>query len=187
MGHPARRGRRRRQGLSGRAVAIGTVIICAIAYLCPIVEQYEWEIDYTLPAPPVSVMFFFLLLVLGNALVLRWRPSSALSPNELLLVYAMTMVGAPLASFGLVQFLLPNKVATPENMWADEFLRYIPSWFGPQDPVVVDAFYTGHWDHIPWAAWAKPLLLWLAFALTLYWVFSACARSSDGSGWTTNG
>ncbi|MAF08850.1 hypothetical protein CMK11_00210 [Candidatus Poribacteria bacterium] len=175
MAKAARRDGRFGRALSGRAVAIGATIIGAVAYLCPIIEQYEWEIDYVLPAPPVSVMFFFLILILGNALLARWRPNSALSSNELLLIYAMTMVGAPLCSFGLVQFLLPNMVgpvhfATPENMWADEFLRYIPDWFGPRDPGVIEAFYTGNRERIPWGAWAKPLLLWLSFAMALYWV-----------------
>ena len=167
--------RHRGPALSGRAVAIGAAIIGVVAYLCPVVEQYEWEIDFALPAPPVSVMFFFLILVLGNALLSRWRPRTALTSSELLLIYAMTMVGAPLSSFGLVQFLLPNMVgpvhfATPENMWADEFLRYVPSWFGPRDSSVIEAFYTGHVEHVPWGAWARPLALWLIFAMVLYWV-----------------
>lgn len=164
-----------RLGFSWRAILIGAAIIGVISYLCPIVEQYEWEIDYTIPAPPVSVMFFFFLVVIVNALLYKLSPRLSLSSNDLLLIYAMTMVGAPLCSFGLVQFLIPNMVgpihfATEENMWRETFLHYIPSWFGPRDRGIIDGFYTGGWGGVPWGAWIKPLLIWCVFALVLYFV-----------------
>ncbi len=163
------------RAFSWRAVLIGAAIVGVISYLCPIVEQYEWEIDYTIPAPPVSVMFFFFLVVAINALLFKFSRRFALDSNELLLIYAMTMVGAPLCSFGLVQFLIPNMVgpihfATPENMWQEDFLHHIPDWFGPRDKGVIDGFYTGTWDGVPWSAWIKPLLIWHVFALVLYFV-----------------
>jgi len=163
------------RAFSWRAVLIGAVIVGAISYLCPIVEQYEWEIDYTIPAPPVSVMFFFFLVVAINVLLFRFSRRLALDSNELLLIYAMTMVGAPLCSFGLVQFLIPNMVgpihfATPENMWQEDFLHHVPDWFGPRDKGVIDGFYTGSWDGVPWSAWIRPLLIWHVFALVLYFV-----------------
>ncbi|MBC8233941.1 hypothetical protein H8E77_30705 [bacterium] len=164
-----------REAFSWKAVLIGTAIIGIISYLCPIIEQYEWEIDYTIPAPPVSVMFFFFLVVMINALIHKFSERLSLDSNELLLIYAMTMVGAPLCSFGLVQFLIPNMVgpihfATEENMWREDFLHYIPDWFGPRDRSVIDGFYTGGWDGVPWGAWIKPLLLWGIWALVFYFV-----------------
>ena len=154
---------------------IGAAIIGVISYLCPIIEQYEWEIDYTIPAPPVSVMFFFFLVVMINAIIHKFSKKFSLGSNELLLIYAMTMVGAPLCSFGLVQFLIPNMVgpihfATEENMWREDFLHYIPDWFGPRESSVIDGFYTGGWDGVPWGAWIKPILIWCAFALVFYFV-----------------
>jgi hypothetical protein len=112
---------RDRKSFSWKAALIGTAIIGIISYLCPIIEQYEWEIDYTIPAPPVSVMFFFFLVVMINALLHKSSARLSLNSSELLLIYAMTMVGAPLCSFGLVQFLIPNMIgpihfATEENM-----------------------------------------------------------------------
>ena len=161
--------------LSWRAVLIGSIVITLIAYLCPIIEQYEWDIDYTIPAPSVSVMFFFFAVVMINTILLRFTRRYALDSNELMLIYAMIMVGAPLCSFGLVQFLIPNMVgpihfATEENMWQDDFLRYVPNWFGPRDKSVIDGFYAGGWDSVPWRAWIKPLLIWCVFALVLYLV-----------------
>jgi hypothetical protein len=168
-------GKKDRKGFSFRAVLIGAAIVIFIGYLCPIVEQYEWEIDYTIPAPPVSVMFFFFLVVTINALLFKFSRRFALDSNELLLIYAMTMVGAPLCSFGLVQFLIPNMLgpihfATAENMWREDFLHYIPTWFGPRDGSVIDGFYRGGWGSVPWGAWIKPLLIWCVFALVLYFV-----------------
>lgn len=167
--------------LSWRAILIGTAIISLISYLCPIVEQYEWEIDYALPAPPVSVMFFFFLVVTLNTLLFKFSHPLALNPNELLLIYAMTMVGVPLSSFGLVQFLIPNMVgpihfATNENMWREDFWHYIPNWFGPRNLRIINGFYTGGWDGVPWHTWIKPLMIWWIFAFVLCFVlFCFCA------------
>jgi len=164
-----------KKSFSWKAALIGAAIIGVISYLCPIIEQYEWEIDYTIPAPPVSVMFFFFLVVMINAIIHKFSKKFSLGSNELLLIYAMTMVGAPLCSFGLVQFLIPNMVgpihfATEENMWREDFLHYIPDWFGPRESSVIDGFYTGGWDGVPWGAWIKPILIWCAFALVFYFV-----------------
>ncbi len=162
------------RAFSWRAILIGAVIVVTISYLCPIVEQYEWEIDYTIPAPPVSVMFLFFLVVAINSLLFKFSRRLALDSNELLLIYAMTMVGAPLCSLGLTQFLIPNMVgpihfATAENMWREDFLHYIPNWFGPRDGRVINGFYEGG-TSVPWRAWIKPLLIWHVFALALYFV-----------------
>ena len=166
---------RGKMAISWRAVLIGSIVITLIAYLCPIIEQYEWDIDYTIPAPPVSVMFFFFVIVMVNILLFRFARRYALDSNELMLIYAMSMVGAPLCSFGLVQFLIPNMVgpiqfATEENMWKEDFLNYIPDWFGPRDKSVIEGFYAGNLDGVPWKAWIKPLLIWCIFALVLYFV-----------------
>lgn len=161
--------------LSWRAIIVGSTIIALIAYLCPLIEQYAWDIDYTLPAPSVSVMFLFFVVVMINTALYKLARRYALDSNELMLIYAMSMVGAPLCSFGLVQFLIPNMVgpihfATDENSWQEDFLRYIPNWFGPRDKSVIDGFYTGGSASVPWRAWIRPLLIWCAFALVLYLV-----------------
>ncbi len=164
-----------KKAFSWRAILTGSIIILLIAYLCPIIEQYEWDIDYTLPAPSVSVMFFFFIVVMLNTILYKSARRYALDPNELMLIYSMVMVGAPICSFGLVQFLIPNMVgpirfATEENMWQEDFLHFLPNWFGPRDKSTIEGFYSGGISSIPWKAWLKPLLIWYAFALVLCFV-----------------
>ncbi|MGQ9610675.1 MAG: DUF6785 family protein [bacterium] len=164
-----------RKPLSWRVILTGSIIILLIAYLCPIIEQYEWDIDYTLPAPSVSVMFFFFMIAMLNIVLYKVARRYALDSNELMLIYAMIMVGAPLCSFGLVQFLIPNMVgpihfATEENMWQEDFLHFLPNWFGPRDKSVIEGFYNGGINNIPWKAWLKPLLIWYTFALVFCFV-----------------
>lgn len=164
-----------RKPLSWRVILTGSIIILLIAYLCPIIEQYEWDIDYTLPAPSVSVMFFFFIIAMLNIVLYKVARRYALDSNELMLIYAMIMVGAPLCSFGLVQFLIPNMVgpihfATEENMWQEDFLHFLPNWFGPRDKSVIEGFYSGGVNNIPWKAWLKPLLIWYTFALVFCFV-----------------
>ncbi len=161
--------------LSWRPILVGSIIILLIAYLCPIIEQYEWDIDYTIPAPSVSVMFFFFIIVMLNTAHYKLARRYALGPSELMIIYAMTMVGAPLCSFGLVQFLIPNMVgpirfATEENMWQEDFLHFLPNWFGPREKGVIEGFYSGDVNSVPWKAWIKPLFIWYAFALVFCFV-----------------
>jgi len=107
-------------GLTFKPLFIGALIVFITAYLCPLVEGYHFEIDFTAIPPSIATMFFFFVLVMINLLITFFAKRFRLSKNELMLVYAMTMVGAPLCSLGLVQFLIPNLVAPfhfaiPEN------------------------------------------------------------------------
>lgn len=158
-----------------QSLFIGVLIVLITAYLCPLVEGYHFEIDFTAIPPSIATMFFFFVVVMLNLLLAKFAKRFRLSKNELMLIYAMTMVGAPLCSLGLVQFLIPNlfapfHFATPENMWREDFLHYLPKWFGPSDTRVMREFYEGSSHGVPWSAWGLPLLIWCCFALVLYFV-----------------
>ncbi len=165
--------------LSIKALIIGGVIVILIAYLTPVIEQYKWEIDFVAIPPPVAVIFFLFVLVMLNAFVSKFAPSLRLHSNDLLLIYAMAMVGAPLCSFVFAGVIAPNVVgpfyyASPENMWKEDFLHYIPRWFGPKDATVIRDFFEGG-DIVPWIAWLKPLILWSIFVIALLFVFLCVA------------
>ena len=103
-----------------------------------------------------------------------------LNSRELVTIYIMVMVAGPLASTGLVHFLLPNMVgfryyATPENEWAAKFHQYIPQWFGPTDNLAIRDFYEGG-NSVPWREWLFPLAMQCLFALGLYLVMTCVNR-----------
>jgi hypothetical protein len=72
-----------------------------------------------------------------------------------------------------IGFLIPHMVSayyygSAESSWA-RFWPYLPEWLGPKDPEVVQAFFTGTLRHVPWEAWAVPLLAWGTLLAALFW------------------
>ncbi len=160
--------------LTFRAVLLGVVFSLLIGFLCPFVEVFNWTCDFTIPPPPIGVMFLLFLLLILNGLVRLRFPEKALSQGELLTIYAMSMVSAPFASFGLVQFLIPSIAdlryfARLELHW-DKFLRYTPAYLYLQSDRAIEGFFEGG-GKTPWQSWLVPLANWLLLALAIYFLF----------------
>ncbi len=105
------------------------------------------------------------------------------SQSELILIYAMMLVGTGIPSFGLTAYLVPtltgaNYFASPENKWRELFYKYTPKWMVPWDPSkgekqpVAVQFYEGlyYGEPIPWKAWVVPLLMWTLFAFLIFFM-----------------
>lgn len=117
------------------------------------------------------ILSLFLYLPLLRALE-RARP---LDTREMIAVYCMMMVGTLCTGYAVVQFLTPTLVSaryfqTPENRWEEAFFQYLPSWFGFSDAFPIKAFWIGGTDQVFWHLWARPLMLWMVFALVAMWV-----------------
>jgi len=157
-----------------RALVIGAFLVALMGVFVAKNEIYERRADLTVYAPPAAgISILFILVIAINPLLKKLKSRYSLNPKELMTIYIMMMVSGPLASYGLVQFLLPNMVgnqhfATPENMWKETFGRYIPDWMGPRDATVIRDFYEGTEGGVPWAMWIRPLIIWSAFAFALY-------------------
>jgi len=157
-----------------RAILIGAILVMLMGVFVAKNEIYERRADLTVYAPPAAGIFVLFILVIAiNPLLGKLKSQYKLDPRELMTIYIMMMVSGPLASYGLIQFLLPNMVgnqhfATPENMWKETFGSYIPDWMGPRDTTVIKDFYEGTEMGVPWGSWIGPLVIWSAFALALY-------------------
>jgi hypothetical protein len=164
------------KGLSAKALLVGSVGVVAA---CAIVCWAELVITYIqigiLQFPPV-VVGLFLFLSLGNAGLRRICSRLGLSPQEVMVVYCMMLIGAMIASRGLMEKLIPALVAvnyftTPENSWRSIFYPHIKPWMVPFDPAgpekqdVAVKFYQGLYDGetIPWHLWRVPLISWAVF------------------------
>jgi hypothetical protein len=159
-------------GVSRRAVVTGLVLIVLLA-----VAAFYGELLYGatymfasgVPAmAPLTVLF---LLAAASPFVHRfvgWQ----LGRRELLAVYGMVLVAAPLVTHGILAWMLPIGImqqylarAIPE--WETTFLPYVPAWFCPTDPAAVEAFFVGH-AAVPWSLWLVPLAAWSSFLLALF-------------------
>jgi uncharacterized protein DUF6785/uncharacterized protein DUF6784 len=101
----------------------------------------------------------------------RW----ALRPAELAVLYIGLTVSAAFAGSDLLQNLTPVLVhpfwfATPENGWQSLFHQYIPAWFAPRDPEVLNGYYQGHstlYTAAHLRAWLIPMAVWGAFLFVI--------------------
>jgi hypothetical protein len=145
-----------------------------MGFLCPFVEVFNWTCDYTIPPPPIGVMFLLFLILLLNGILGKYSPKRALSSGELVAVYVMAMISAPFSSFGLVQFLIPSigdlKFFSRIELHWDKFLHYLPAYLYLQDEEAIRAFFDGG-TSVPWRSWIIPLINWLIFSFALYFFF----------------
>jgi len=164
-------------GLTLRAFGIGIVLVVSVNLAAPyslhVLHSSLLASDYM----PIGALFpFFLVVALLNLVLKLLRPSWALSPSELIVVFIMTLVGSSLPTYGLTGYLIavisaPFFFASPENQWGKYILPYIPDWLVPKG-LAVKWFYDGlpHGERIPWGAWAIPLFWWLSLMAVVMFV-----------------
>jgi len=117
---------------------------------------------------------FMLVVVPLVGLVAR---GAAFRREELIVIFAMTLVGSVFPTLSMVGFIpsvmaTPYYFASPENQWREVLLPHLPKWaFPPNDGGVMEWFFQGmpEGESFPWQVWALPLLWWtlLVVGLTL--------------------
>jgi len=169
IGHQADRPNAPGGGVSARAVLFALALIIAIAY-CAFYVEIAWRRVYEfgsgVPAMAPVVALFLLTALAG---FLRRR---GLSRRELLAIYCIVLVSAPLVSHGVLFWMIPKTIAyyyqaRVNTAWEAAFLPHIPTWFAPSTPPAVDGFFEGR-STVPWSEWQAPLGAWLSFMLALF-------------------
>lgn len=163
-----------------KALAIGTamclVISIVMSYGHLVMGSVQWTGDFISAG---AILLLFAVVILNTPLKFlrsRW----ALTPQDLVIVYTMMIVGSGIPTVGLTAQLIPflGEVfyyATPENEWALLLQPHIKPWLVPQDELAVWYFFEGLpvGLPIPWGAWVVPLLAWGSFAVALYLIMIA--------------
>jgi len=165
-----------RERLTVRSVVLGTVLVVLINIGAPYslyqLHSSQWAISYL----PLSVVFFFFVLVLVNLGVRRLARAAALSRAELVVVFVMTLVGAAIPTWGTASYLVSlvaapfSHLATPENQWAEFLHAHLQGWLVPTDERALRWFYLGlpRGESVPWHVWAGPVAWWTAFLFALF-------------------
>ncbi|MFB3881923.1 MAG: DUF6785 family protein [Armatimonadota bacterium] len=158
-------------GVTARALLVALALLALIAPAAFYVEiAWHRTVCFATYAPSMApVVLLFLLTALMGAPLLR---RAGLSRRELLVVYSVVLVGAPLVSKGLLVWLLGHNVAyyygaRTYSHWETTFLRLVPAWFAPTDTEAVVGFFQGG-AAVPWSRWARPLEAWLSFEVCLF-------------------
>ncbi|MSR82561.1 MAG: hypothetical protein EXS58_06490 [Candidatus Latescibacteria bacterium] len=137
---------------------------------------HYWPFTHLDPYSPGLIFSSFLLGCALLNLPLAWRGATlALNRADLILVYAMLLMVSAVCSMGLSEQLLPMITAlfyyaSPQNKWQEKLFPHLPAKGLVDDGQGNRAFYegTGGAGHIPYAAWAEPLLWWGFFLGCLY-------------------
>jgi len=164
-----------RCSVSVRAIAIGAALI-PITCMWVIQAEILW---YSAQPTTVSLMphvvFILFLLTVGNFLLSRWLPGTALNPGELLTIYVMLSIGSVVCGHDSIEILVPIVshgfwFATPESGWQGSFHPYLPPFVTLGDREVLKGFYEGGSSMYRLEvilAWGRPLLWWGSFLFAL--------------------
>ncbi len=177
-----------------RAVAIGLVVLVLVALLNFYVElawginwSVNWQFSSGVPAVVPVVVLFLLTLLMKMPVLAR----VGLTRRELLVIYSLVLVGAPVVTPGVVAWILVKPIAfyyaaLAQRHWETIFLEHVPTWWAPGDPASVEGFFLGVGGApTPWSAWAVPLAAWAGFSIALF-VCTWCLMALVQRQWIAN-
>lgn len=157
-------------GVTNRSllIAFALLVLCApAAFFSELL--YGGTVRFSSGIVPMAPVV--LLLLLSSAAYLPGLRRIGLSRRELLVVYAVLTVGAPLVGHYTLFLLVPRVIALyyGAQMQPDWglFLPYIPTWFAPTNPQAIAAFFTNR-GPVPWGLWWAPLGIWSMFAFAIF-------------------
>jgi len=147
-------------GVTLRAVLVSFVLLILVAVTAFYVEiawRRVYEFGSGVPAMAPVALLFILTALMGIPTFRR----VGFTRRELLTVYAIVLVGAPLVSHGVLFWMIPKTIAyyysaRVHPAWETAFLQHIPSWFSPTDFDAVEGFFEGH-AQVPWSLWWIPM------------------------------
>jgi len=132
-----------------------------------------------------NVICLLLVLTLINGLLLRIRPSWALRPSELLVIYVMLCIASAVDSIDYMDVLVPmiahvHRYADPAagRPYGREIIPYLPPSFVLTDPDAVVAWHEGGEGFLSLRtlrAWLPPVLVWSSFIFLMLWVMLCLA------------
>ncbi len=170
---PDTAGLRWSQGISLRAVLLGTALAVIAAVVAPYTNYLSrtWNFGWgTLPNGPVVIAF---VLVALNGLFLRWRSALGLTRADVLTIYIILTVSA-----ALITVLIPYTVgltayplyqARREIGWEESVLPHVPLWLQPSSGDTITSFWAGMpaGAATPWRDWVTPVASWGVLILAL--------------------
>ncbi len=153
--------------LRARTWVIGIPLLIGLCVLSVYADMSAQKIQFGVLAfsPPAVVGLFVLALVNIGWKSLTKRP--LLSNAEMLVIYAMLLVGVMVSTRGIVEKLAGSIAYLPYGIAHTDpelkpFLSHVPGWIVPYDPNLpgvpksVSGFFEGK-SPVYWGAWIRPL------------------------------
>jgi len=177
-------------GVTRRAVVVALVLCVGVAFFSFYVEMLwkgGWDLWMVSSGCPAMTPVFVLFLLTAAMQLPRFR-RTGLTRQELLAVYTIVLVGAPIVTYEVLGWVLVKSVhyyylVRVNPYWSALFLGEVPTWFAPSDPVAVTGFFEGQ-SRVPWAEWLVPLGAWSSFMAALFGA-SLCLAAVIQRPWIT--
>ena len=129
-------------GVTKRAIFLALFLIVLLApagFYLELVTKLAYNFNTMVP-PITPLGLLFVVAALNSLRRKRKRP---LTRRELLVVYILLTIGAPLVAHGTLLWFLSSSFgwqyyARTSPQWESAFFQFIPSWFYPQDWVAAE-------------------------------------------------
>lgn len=173
----------------GRALAVALPLLVGICFISVYADMVAKNVQFGVLqlAPPAVVALFFLALV--NRLLGRLLRREILSGPDLVVIYAMLLVGVMVSTRGVIEKLIPPLAYLPyfskENNRLNELItQHLPAWAMPFTPSATlelpDTLRAYHerlrpGETIPWTIWLGPLAAWFVLIACVILVFASLA------------
>ena len=181
-----------RGGVTPRAVVVAFVMLAVLSPLNFYIEIAwggDWEgiWFFATGMPAVAPVVGLMLLTLALSLPVLRR--AGFTRRELLAIYAIVLIGAPVLSHAVLCWMLVKNIALyytarAQPYWETMFLKQVPVWYAPSDPAAVEGFFEGR-TPVPWSLWWTPLAAWSGFLLALF-TCTFCLMALVQRQWVTN-
>ena len=186
---PVRRG----PGITWRSVLIGFGLIPLNSYWIVQTEIVRYAGHPTTTSLFFNVIFCLAVLVLINALLIRYWPRVAFTQGELLIVYIILSLGSCMVGHDMMQVVIatmahPFRFASEENNWVGLFFEYLPRDLMVSNETAVHGYYFGDknlYTATVIMAWLRPVALWTGFFLVLCFMM-LCLNVVWRKQWTEN-
>ena len=164
--------------VTARSLIIAFLLLWPNAWWLTQTEYVRYSDNGTTASLFFNAITLLLLLLAWNALIRRRRPTWALFPGEMVVIYIVIAIGTNLAGHDQLQILFLTittvvRRGAPGTDYGDNIIPLLPGHLIPQDRQAVDDLFNGattlyRWDHIQ--PWLGVLGWWTLFALLMVWV-----------------
>ena len=171
-----------------RTFLLGLPLVVALCCLSVYADMASKVVQFgVLQIAPPAVVALVAFALFNRALV-KWAKIKLLNPAELIVIYAMCLVGVMVSTRGIIEKLVPPLAYLPyfstnENRLAESIGQYMPAWAMPFSPSAavgnadpaISGFWEGNGGAVPWATWLGPLVAWGALWACVVWCFLCLA------------
>jgi hypothetical protein len=173
-----------------RAILVAIPLLIGICCLSVYADMVAKTVQFgVLQLAPPAVIGLFLLALLNRGLT-RLLRREWLDRGDIVIIYAMLLVGVMVSTRGVVEKLIPPLAylpyyATAENKLNETLTQHLPAFAVPYDPqgnispapewirTYFEAVRAG--EPIPYDVWVGPLLAWFGLIACVIWCFACLA------------